>query len=128
MPTIKKENLLLKTFDTSSEKAMSCNVVQLNMKGLYSSLHLALTAYVVPMICSPLQKQPVKFAVDSYSHLKPLQLADDGDLVSIPETDILVGAECRFLLAYSYRQRNMGKQWTSSDGNEVRLCSFWTSA
>ena len=61
---------------------MSCDVVQLNMKG-----------YVVPMICSPLQKQAVKFAVDSYSHLKALQLADDGDLVSTPEIDILVGAD-----------------------------------
>jgi hypothetical protein len=31
--------------------------------------------------------------VESYSHLQHLQLADDGDLVSVPEIDILVGAD-----------------------------------
>ncbi len=45
------------------------------------------------MICSPLQRQPVKCAVGSYSHLQHLQLADDGDPVSIPEIDILAGAD-----------------------------------
>ena len=108
MPTLKKENLLVNTFGTSSEEAVSSDIVQLNKKGFYSNLHLALTAYVVPMICSPLQKQPVKFAVDSYSHREALQLPDDGNLVSIPEIDILVGAYfCRHIFTSNVQETKL---------------------
>ena len=57
------------------------------------------------MICSPLQKQVVKFAVDAYSYLKALQLTDDEDLVSIPEIDMLVDADL---------------YWHTATGNAVR--------
>ena len=47
--------------------------------------------YSIPVICSQICDQPVKFAAEKYEHLQGLQLADNTFSESDPEITILIG-------------------------------------
>lgn len=52
-----------------------------------------LSAFVVPIICDPLQSQSIAEATHTYAHLKGLKLADYGSGEDNVEVDILVGSD-----------------------------------
>ena len=63
------------------------------MKSLHDNVSISLSAYAVPVICSPIHDQPVEFAVQSYNHLKGLTLAEDLMQDSHAEINILLGSD-----------------------------------
>ena len=52
-----------------------------------------MTAYVVPVVCAPLRNQQLTFAVQAYTHLRGLPLADFQTESSVLDVDILVGLD-----------------------------------
>ena len=68
----------------------NCEVV---LKGVSTDLNFYLTAYVVPVICAPLQNHATKVAHQYYPHLRGLKLADDPAENPALEMDILVGSD-----------------------------------
>ena len=52
-----------------------------------------LSAFVVPIICDPLQNQSISEAIHTYAHLRGLELADYGTGEDNVEVDILVGSD-----------------------------------
>ena len=93
LPSVRKEKLLIKTFGNECEQITDCEVVQLRVKPLYDDLSIYLTAYSIPVICSPILNQPVKFAAENYEHLKGLKLADITADNTDPEITILIGSD-----------------------------------
>ena len=76
VPTLRKEKLIIKTFGNENEELRECDIVQLSLRPLHDDLSIYLTTYSIPVICSQICDQPVKFA-EKYEHLQGLQLADN---------------------------------------------------
>ena len=58
-----------------------------------------LSALCVPLICLPIRNQPIKFAHQTFDHLKGLDLADSGEKSEHRFTD-----RFRFLLGITNRK------------------------
>ena len=93
VPTLRKEKLIIKTFGNENEELRECDIVQLCLRPLHDDLNIYLTAYSIPVICSQICDQPVKFAAEKYEHLQGLQLADSTVSESDPEITILIGSD-----------------------------------
>ena len=93
LTVIRTEKLMIKTFGSDEGQMQSCEVVQLCLKEVSTDLNFYLTAYVVPMICAPLQNQAIEVAYHYYPHLTGLKLADDTAENPALEMDILVGSD-----------------------------------
>ena len=92
LPTERRQTIAIKTFGSSDEHTQSVDVVQLCVAA-ENGEEVQLSAFVVPLICDPLQRQCIARAGNTYAHLKGLNLADhctsDNDVV----VDILVGSD-----------------------------------
>ena len=92
LPTERRQTIAIKTFGSSDEHTQSVDVVQLCVAA-ENGEEVQLSAFVVPLICDPLQRQCFAKAGNTYAHLKGLILADhctsDNDVV----VDILVGSD-----------------------------------
>ena len=73
LPTIGKDNLLIKTFGDNSASVRECEVVQLCVRKI-GGMSIYVTAYVVPVICSPVSNQEIQGTVECYPHLQGLLL------------------------------------------------------
>ena len=93
VPTLRKEKLIIKTFVNENEELRECDIVQLCLRPLYDDLNIYLTVYSIPVICSQICDQPVKFPAEKYEHLQGLQLADNTVSESDPEITILIGSD-----------------------------------
>ena len=93
LPVLGREQLLIKTFGSDDKELTICEIVKLSLKSLHDNLNISLSAYAVPVICSPIYNQPVEFAVQSYNHLKGLTLAEDLMQDSHAEINILLGSD-----------------------------------
>ena len=96
LPTINQEKLMIKTFGSETGQIQSRDLVQLCVQGTTLETFLYVTAYAVPIICSPLQNQAVNFAASTYQHLSGLLLADsisaDKNENNV-EVDVFIGAD-----------------------------------
>ena len=90
---IRSENLLVKTFGSSSKQFRVCDVVQVCLKGLTDNLSMYVTCYTVPTICAPLDHQPVEFAATGYPDLNGLHLADSSSRDEGVVIEMLIGAD-----------------------------------
>ena len=90
---IRSEKLMIKTFGAEEGKIQDCEVVQLCLQGLHNDLSVYVTAYVVPVICAPLQNQAIELAYQSYPHLNGLRLADEPSEIPDLEMDVLIGSD-----------------------------------
>ena len=92
LPTERRQTIAIKTFGSSDEHTQSVDVVQLCVAA-ENGEEVQLSAFVVPLICDPVQRQYVAKAGNTYAHLKGLNLADhctgDNDVA----VDILVGSD-----------------------------------
>ena len=87
---IKRERFTLNTFGSENYSKKECNLVQVKLQGK-SGITIEILALGFPVICSPLQT-PV--AVDQYSHLQDLDLADDSPVDHNLDTiDVLIGSD-----------------------------------
>ena len=89
---IGSDNLLIKTFGEESARLRSCDVVQLAVTS-QDGMELYINAYSVPTICPAISNQSVKIAIEKYSHLKGLELADTPTHTGDVEVDLLIGAD-----------------------------------
>ena len=76
---------------------MSCDLVQVSTTAT-DGLELYVNAFSVPIICSPISKQAVDLAVNTYPHLSSLTLTDNSRSSNDVDIDILIGAD--FLLEF----------------------------
>ena len=81
----------IKTFGTETEKVQNCDIVKLLLK-TKSGTDLELSLHTVPFICEPLSGQPMEVAVERFSYLHGLDLAD-ADPSERSEIDVLIGAD-----------------------------------
>ena len=92
LSTEKRQTITIKTFGSSDETTQCVDVVQLCIAAENGD-DLQLSAFVVPLICDPLQRQSIAKASNTHTHLKGFKLADDctGDHDVV--VDILVGSD-----------------------------------
>ena len=91
LPSVGKEILLLKPFGDNSASAKECDVVQLCIRTI-DAMSVYVTAYVVPVICSPVSNQEIQSVVECYPYLQGLQLAC-GAVNGTVSVDLLIGAD-----------------------------------
>ena len=101
LPTVKTEKLLINSFSDDSEQLREYDTVQFGVKGLNDDLMLYINAHTVPLICSPIQNQAKRIAVESYDHLSLIELADSIKFSQNlgMDVDLLIGSDfyCNFL-------------------------------
>ena len=73
LPTERRQTIAIKTFGSTDEHTQSVDVVQLCVAA-ENSEDVQLSAFVVPLICDPLQRQCIAKAGNTYAHLKGLNL------------------------------------------------------
>ena len=93
LPTLSRQDILVKTFGSMTAQSETVDVVELNIRTPRGE-NIPVTAYAVPLICEPLQGQCVSEAVASNPHLSGLRLAEhptEGN--SDGTVDILIGSD-----------------------------------
>ena len=79
LPIAGQETLLIKTFEESTAKLRRCDIVQLAVEA-DDGMQVYVSAYVVPVICAPINNQYnqlIEFTQENYPHLQCLRLADN---------------------------------------------------
>ena len=59
LPTVGKETLLIKTFGDNSASVKECDIVKLCIRTI-DAMIVYVTAYVVPVVCSPVSNQEIQ--------------------------------------------------------------------
>ena len=93
LPFICTEKLMIKTFGSEEGQMQECEAVQFSLRGLDNDLNCYMTAFVVPVICAPLQNQAIEIADQSYPHLKGMQLPVGPTEKPALEMDMLVSSD-----------------------------------
>ena len=95
LPVLGKENMIIKTFGAGSneDSITVCDVASMKIKNPKSGFSIDLNLLTVPLICSPLQGQAVKWAKENYPHLENLDLAEEYTDKSELEVSVLLGAD-----------------------------------
>ena len=105
LPVRSVNTLMIKTFGSSKEQVQTCDVVDLLLK-TREDKNFQLTFLAVPMICDPLARQTLSYAVERFLQLSELDLADAGGESDI---DVLVGSDLsRRLVTSRVVQRENG--------------------
>ncbi|KAL5476354.1 hypothetical protein EMCRGX_G026289 [Ephydatia muelleri] len=108
LKTEQKENLLIKTFGSETEKMQTCDVVKVTMK-LKDGKETTVVLLEVPMICEPLTGQHVTYAAEQNSYLSGLELADPTQPDDhILEINILLGADLYWSFVTNKIKRSSG--------------------
>lgn len=92
LPTESSQRISIKTFGSTKDNSQCMDVVRLCV-ATDQGEDVELSAFVVPIICDPLQSQSIAEATHTYAHLKGLKLADYGSGEDNVEVDILVGSD-----------------------------------
>ena len=82
----------MKTFGSIEENTQSVDVVHLCISTEHGD-YVQLSAFVVPLICDPLQSQSIVHANVTHAHLRGLKLADYSTGEDDIMVDILVGSD-----------------------------------
>ena len=91
VPTVKSEKLLIRTFDQENEQLQTSEVVELSVRGLDKNESIPVTAYTIPLVCTPLQDQSIEVAQQKYEDLVDLDFADDPLVQCGSQVDLLIG-------------------------------------
>ena len=93
LPTIKREDIVIKTFGADETDIKTCDIFSLGLKSKHLEFYIEIKALEVPSICSPIQGQAVRWAKNQYNYLKGLNLADYPQKTKTDlEVDLLIGA------------------------------------
>ena len=103
---VRTEVLTMKTFGNTEEKIERLEVVNIKIASLCGKYQRVIVAYSVPMICSPITNQTINLALDKYSQLRKMNLADSRFGSPDKVIDILIGANY---------------YWSFTEGNTVRI-------
>ena len=95
LPTVRTDQLMIKTFGSESEQLTDCDLTTICMTSVEpGGISMYLNAYTVPFICSAVSKQCIDLAQKNYPHLMDLKLADSSEGTFDPEVDCMIGADC----------------------------------
>ena len=92
LPAESSQRISIKAFGSTKESSQCVDVVRLCV-ATDQGEGVELSAFVVPIICDPLQSQSIAQATQTYAHLSGLKLADQGTYEDEVEVDILVGSD-----------------------------------
>ena len=113
----------MKTFGSTEESIQRVDVVNLSISAENVD-DVQLSAFVVPLICDPLQGQSFPWTSLTYVYLSGLKLADyctgDDDVMF----DILIGSDQYWHLVSG--RVVQGEEWSNSNGHNTCMCSFTT--
>ncbi len=70
LPAMRQETIEVMVFGSDEGTIQTCDVVQFCVRSYYTELCVYVAAYAVPILCSPLSEQPIRFAAGHYPHLK----------------------------------------------------------
>ena len=108
LPSERKQTISVKTFGSTEENTQSVDVVHLCITTEHGD-DVQLSAFVIPLICDPLQSQSIVHASVTHAHLRGLKLADYSTGEDDIMVDILVGSD-------QYWQLVSGKVVRGEDG------------
>ena len=108
LPSERKQTISVKTFGSTEENTQSVDVVHLCITTEHGD-DVQLSAFVIPLICDPLQSQSIVHASVTHAHLRGLKLADYSTGEDDIMVDILVGSD-------QYWQLVSGKVVRGDDG------------
>ena len=108
LPSERKQTISVKTFGSTEENTQSVDVVHLCITNEHGD-DVQLSAFVIPLICDPLQSQSIVHASVTHAHLRGLKLADYSTGEDDIMVDILVGSD-------QYWQLVSGKVVRGDDG------------
>ena len=91
LPVVRKEKMILKSFESKNENVRTLDVVSARIRGLDNSASVEVELYVVPKICSPLSEQTIELAQVTHEHLIDLKMADFNNGSSDLKIDVLIG-------------------------------------
>ena len=92
LETIRTENVIIYTFETSHESKLErLDVVQLKIIHRYENRCIFIEALCDPVICKPLKNQEIAFVRSKFGNFSKLELADFNENSS--EFGILVGVD-----------------------------------
>ena len=92
LPSERKQTISVKTFGSTEENTQSVDVVHLCITTEHGD-DVQLSAFVIPLICDPLQSQSIVHASVTHAHLRGLKLADYSTGEDDIMVDILVGSD-----------------------------------
>lgn len=87
-----RQFILIKTFGSTEERTQTVDIVHFSAE-TEQGHEIQLLAYVVPLICEPLQSQAIAQAASSHRHLSGIKLADYSTGDEDVNVDILVGSD-----------------------------------
>ena len=88
---ISQRKMSVKTFGTDKVNDMLLNEYNFSLMGIKKKTSVKLSAFAVPLICSPLSGQRIRIVKEECSFLQGLDLADKGEGDS--DIDVLIGAD-----------------------------------
>ena len=92
LPSERKQTISVKTFGSTEENTQSVDVVHLCITTEHGD-DVQLSAFVIPLICDPLQSQSIVHASVTHAHLRGIKLADYSTGEDDIMVDILVGSD-----------------------------------
>ena len=92
LPVLGKENMIIRTLGAGSneDSITACDVASMKIKNPKSGFSIDLNLLTVPLICSPLQGQAVRWAKENYPHLENLDIAEEYTDKSELEVSVLL--------------------------------------
>ena len=80
LPTVRTDQLIIKTFRSESEQLTDCDFITICITSVEpGGISMYLNAYTVPFICSPIRSRCIDLAQKNYPHLMDLKLADSSE-------------------------------------------------
>ena len=119
LPTVRADQLIIKTFGSQSEKLAHCDLVNVCISNIEGGLFTYLNAYTVPFICSPLSNQLITVTQNSYPHLQGLQSTDSSHGKLDLEVDCLIGAERYWSFMTNEVKRAEDRRGTVANGTTL---------
>ena len=99
LPSERKQTISVKTFGSTEENTQSVDVVHLCITTEHGD-DVQLSAFVMPLICDPLQSQSIVHASVIHAHLRGLKLADYSTGEDDIMVDTLVGSDQNWQLVF----------------------------
>ena len=108
LPTVRTDQLMIKTFGSESEQLTDCDLTTICMTSVEpGGISMYLNAYTVPFICSPVSNQCIDLAQKNYPHLMDLKLADSSEGTLDLEVHCMIGADYYWTLVTDEVKRGL---------------------
>ena len=92
LPREQSQAVSIKTFGSLVERVETCDIVKLKFKARMGA-DFEISLFTVPMICEPLSRQPIIWAVERFPYLQEIDLPDLCDSRDALEMSIFIGVD-----------------------------------